>query len=490
MDSLSNSNDTDVKDHDSYRSELNDISSHPDNVSQKDGKASKLALLRNKKAIGGLFAAVFIAIAIGSIVLLQGSSTVPQKTGSTSEQQVPKVQTFGITPALIEGLAEYSTDGATWKPLVAESELSEGSHIKTGGDGRVVLLIDDGSAVRLSYSTEIELVSLATADVRINTVSGEVYSRVVASEDRKYGVMVGSDVYEARGTAYRIINKETKKGVEVFHSSVEMKDKDTLVSEGSGYFTLLEQKDKENVISPIDLEALKSDEFIKWNALKDKETTEFADKLGVLVDIDKVVTPPPPPPAAPKPTTTSGIVLKGSQSEYAAVFSWTVTGVDVSNGFKLVRSSKTNKPVYPDNSVAYIKPGSTSYTHYDSDGGSYNYRICAYRDGTCESYSNAVSVTTKKKEKPAVEAGAVTLSITGNVANWTYAGTAPYGFKLVASTTMGPTYPGADFKTYTDSTSAEIMDGLTSGSTYYIRVCKYTDGGCQDYSNELTYIAP
>ncbi len=53
---------------------------------------------------------------------------------------------------------------------------------------------------------------------------------------------------------------------------------------------------------------------------QEKQTTEFADKLGVLADKDKpaetLLLPQPQ-----LPTTKNGIVLKGSQSEYNAVFS-------------------------------------------------------------------------------------------------------------------------------------------------------------------------
>jgi hypothetical protein len=432
-----------------------------------------------------IFALMIIAGGVIAYIMQKNSQPV---TSDSNLQTDTVVTRFGVAVGLVEGKVEYAeANSSEYKTLDANVELTEGMQVRTGGDGRVVLLIDDGSAVRLSYSSEINLKSLDTNDVRIDNLNGEVYSRVAKADDRRYAVYVEGDLYEAKGTAFRTFSKLSKKGVEVYHSSVEALNKDTVISEGSAYLTLSEQKEKENIISQIDLEALKNDEFIKWNADQDKKNSEYADKLGVLIDIDKIVETPPPPP--PKPSVSAGIVLKGSQSEYSAVFSWTVTDVDVSNGFKLVRSKTSKTPTYPENSVVYIEAGKKSYTLFDGDGNTYYYRLCAYREGKCSSYSNAVSVGTKKKEKPVVESGAVNLSISGSTLSWTFAGTAPYGFKVVVGTASNPTYESNIKKLYTDGLSVDLAGELDAG-TYYVRVCKYTDGGCQDYSNEVMYTKP
>lgn len=450
----------------------------------------KQAWFKQKKIIIAV-ATVLVAVLVGAyfIFFADSSNDEVETSVDTSEQQV--IKRFGVAPGLVEGVVEYSEDGMSWSVMDDAMTLEEGMSIKTGGDGRVVLLVDDGSAVRLSYSSEVLLKSLDTSDVVIEQKSGEVYSRVVASEKRKYSVVVEEEIYEAKGTAYRTTNKETVKGVEVFHSSVEAAEKNALVSEGNAYFTKADVPEKENVITALDLEALKLDAFIAWNAEQDKKESEFADKLGVLADIDKIPEKPVTP-VAPKPSSsTTGISLKGVQSEFSAVFSWTSGSVDVSNGFKLVASTKSKTPTYPENSVAYISAGKTSYTHFVGDGGTYYYRLCAYRDGTCDSYSNMVTVTTKKKEKPPIEAGALTLSISGNTLSWTVGGTAPNGFKIAMNTTGNPTYPEHSKKYVSDTSASVPNDGLVSGTTYSIRVCKYTyEGACQDYSNEVQYVAP
>jgi hypothetical protein len=315
-----------------------------------------------------------------------------------------------------------------------------------------------------------------------------MYSRVTSSETRKYTVLVNDISYQAKGTAYRTSNLETKKGVEVFHSTVAKDETD--VTEGNAYYTVAVQKEKENVVSAIDLTALKQDAFIKWNSEQDKNDAEFAKYLGVLAELDKP-DPTPPPVKAPVKSSQGGITLSGSVSEYSAVFSWKVSGVDTSKGFKLVKSKSSQTPTYPENSAAYIEAGKSSYNLYLGDGKTYYYRICAYRGDSCDSYSNTVTVTTPVKEVEKPVSGVVTLALNGNVASWTSTGTAPPGFKLVISQGSVPSYGNAMKTKYTGS--PHTIDYLDAG-TYNIRVCKYTasdfEGGCMDYSNQVELVVP
>lgn len=419
---------------------------------------------------------------------LRGDNTVSDQT-ATSEQN--EIQRFGIAAGLIEGVVEYSTDGSTtWQKLESETELKEGDYVRTLADGRLVLLIDDGSAVRLSTNSTVSIKSLDVSNVVVENVAGEVYSRVTASSTRKYSVGVEGTEYTAKGTAFRTINTGTKKGVEVFHSAVAKGE--TEVTEGNAFLTVSEQKEKENVVSALDLSALKKDEFIKWNSEQDKKQADFASALGVLTELDKPDPTPPPVVSPPSSGSKTGITLSGTVSEYSAVFSWKVSGVDVSQGYKLVKSKTSQTPTYPENSAAYIGAGKTSYNLYLGDGKTYYYRICAYRGDSCVSYSNTVTLTTPVKTVEKPTSGAVTLSISGTTASWTYEGTAPHGFKLVIS--QAPTTPayGSAFKQNYTGSPHEI-NYLDSG-TYNVRVCKYTasdyEGGCMDYSNQVQIVIP
>ena len=420
------------------------------------------------------------------------SSTPPEQQSAT--EATIEVQRFGVAVGLMEGTVEYSTDqSASWQKLDSDIDLKEGDFVRTLTDGRLVLLVDDGSAVRLGVNSTVALKSLDTTNVVVTNVAGEVYSRVTASSTRRYTVGVEDSEYTAKGTAYRTTNTATNKGVEVFHSAVT---KDTTeVTEGNAFFTNNDQKEKENVVSALDLTALKKDEFIKWNSEQDKKQAEFATALGVLTELDK---PDPVPPAAPpatpetSPASSSGITLSGSVSEYSAVFSWNVSGVDTSQGFKLVKSKSSQTPTYPENSTAYIEATKTSYSLYLGDGKTYSYRLCAYRGDSCVSYSNTVTLTTpiKAVEKPT--SGAVTLAISGTTASWTYAGTAPHGFKLVIS--QSPSTPSYGSALKTNYTEGPHEINYLDPGTYNVRVCKYTasdfEGGCMDYSNQVQITVP
>lgn len=436
-----------------------------------------------------LLSVVAVGVGVFFLVLKKDSSDTP----NNETAQVEEVQKLGVAPGLIEGAVEYSTDdGQTWQPLNADADLKEGNQVRTLADGRVVLLIDDGSASRLDKNSSLELTSLSVTKVLITNISGEVYNRVVASTTREYAVLAGDQTYVAKGTAFRTSNTETEKGVEVYHSTVVASEKSTDVAEGSAYFTLNPQKEKENTVSGIDLTKLKTDEFIKWNSEQDKKVAEFATELGVLAELDKP-DPVPPVVTTPKPAPASGITLSGAPSGYSASFSWKVNNVDTSQGFKLVKSKTSKTPTYPDNTAAYVEAGKTSYNLYLGDGKTYYFRICAYRGNTCESYSNTVTVTTPVKEVEKPTSGPVTLTLTGNVASWSNAGsTAPHGYKLVISEAPDvPSYGNANSTKYTSS--PHTIDYLDPG-TYIVRVCKYTasdyEGGCMDYSNQVSFTTP
>lgn len=435
-----------------------------------------------------------IAIVVAAVLIVGGFAAwfLTRNTDTYSDSVVTKqstqVKLLGVAPSLVEGSVEYMTNGKTWQPLTTTVSLKQGDSVKTGVDGRVVLAIDDGSAVRLNHNSQVKLTNMAAATIRVENVSGELYSRVVPSTTRTFSVLAASNSYVAQGTAYCVTNTVDKQGVEVYHSSVKVA-KET-VTEGNRYYVKSAQKDQENKVVAIDLAQMKQNDFLKWNTEQDKKVAEYASKLGVLAEFDKPATTTPTT-TPTTPTVANGIVLSGSVADYTAKMTWSVTNVDTSKGFKVVYSTETTTPVYPGNDYSYIESSTARSASVDpSSGGTYHFRVCAYRGGSCDTYSNTVTLVIPTKPAVVEESivpGALTLTVSGSTASWTVGGTAPKGFKVVASTTKtDPQYPADGYKAYTQETSVNLSTILSAG-TWNVRVCKYTGSGCTDYSNTIVY---
>jgi len=454
---------------------------------QLPAEAASVSLwARRKWWILGAVGLVLVA-AVLAFFLTRPADTPVQFTTKKSQA---KAAQLGVAPTLVEGSVEYSLTGKTWQALTDKVNLKAGNEVRTSSDGRVVLTLDDGSAIRLGSNSAVTLKSLDVKNVRLENTAGEVYNRVITSATRTYTVAVDGVDMVAKGTAFRTKNTADAKGVEVFQSTVQVESVN--VPEGKAFFTASSDAAKKDKISDLDLNALKGDAFLKWNVEQDKQMTEAKDKLGVLVDIDKPALTPVPAPTTTQ-TQANGIVLSGSLSGYSGKFSWKVTGVDTSKGFKLVRSASTKTPVYPGDSAQFISSSAARSTSLDLDGGkTYYFRVCAYRGDSCDSYSNTVTLTTPPKESgggSTITPGAVTLNISGSTLSWTLAGTAPNGFKVVVSKTQNPTYP-ENYKHYTSATSYDLAGASLESGLNYVRVCKYTGDGCTDYSNQVTYTKP
>lgn len=396
---------------------------------------------------------------------------------------------MGAETIVADGGAEYSTDGKTWSALKPAQKLDEGHKVKTAADGRVVINLDDGSAVRVNNSSSITLTSLAGNKIQITNDSGEVYTRVVAS-DRTFSVQVGKESYVALGTAYKTINRDTTKGVEVYHSQVSVKTAAQKVGEGKRFFQAHATADIDQKITDIPLDQLQKDAFLQWNLEQDKKSQDFKDKLGYLGTLEKTPAPAPEAPPAPiKPGATAGINLTGSAYDKGVKLSWTVTGLSVGKGFKIVKGLTAN-PTYGKDDGAFVDAASRSYSWSIKDGKTYNFRICIYNGDTCTSYSNNIKVTAPYVA-PTPPSGNLNLQpVSGTTVSWTLSGSAPEGLKLVWSTTPGPTYPGSSVKFYDGASNAYATFTGDAGSTYYLRVCMYYDGGCVNYSNEITVVLP
>ncbi|MFT4532227.1 MAG: hypothetical protein ACI9T8_000238 [Candidatus Saccharimonadales bacterium] len=453
-------------------------------VTQVKSNSVKHKLALPKKPM--MMAAALAVLALGGIVgfLLMNNSddteNVPEVVEVVEQQ---KVTTLGASIATIEGTVEYSSDGANWVQAVGGESLANLDYVRTTAASRAIILMDDGSVVRLDSGTELYLSSLEIGDLEVTLVNGQVYSRVVESENQTFTVVTANERFQALGTAYKTSTDGDKDTLEVYQSKVKVESDDLEVGEGNKYDT--EKKEKEE----IDLASLSEDEFAQWNKDKDSAKDEFKDKLGVLGQ-EVAETPAP---AAPSSSASAGITLSASATDSGVELSWSLSGVSAPNGFKVVRDKSNTSPSYGEHSAQYVGKDSTSYKWYDEDGQTHHYRVCIYRDGgACDTYSNSVQVASPFVEKEPVATGTINLTIDSNVLSWSLVGgTAPHGFKVVLSETAGPVYPTHAIKYVgSEKTSVELPEKAVG--TYYVRICKYTNGtqdaGCVDYSNEVEYV--
>lgn len=430
------------------------------------------------------------------ILILAGAGWYFFKTPKTpvgDQTDVTKIALLGAEIAMAEGAVEYKEANGEWKRAVANTVLKEGDSVEVVGTGKAVINFDDGSAVRLNNNSSLTLNSLDPAHVVVLNDKGDVYARVVKSDTRTFEVKAGTVTYQSLGTAYQTLNQEKLKGVEVYESKVKVlgvTDKEILVDQGNKYY-LVNASDKkvEKVIAKIDVKTLSKDEFVSWNKKEDLKVEEFKDEMGVLV----ISAPTSTAVAEPK-TETPGIVLTGYSAADGIKLSWKVSGIDVSRGFKIVKSLEMN-PVYPGNDYIYLDNSSArSYLWEMGDGKTYYFRVCQYLGGSCGKYSNNL----KLKAPPSnIESGSNEQAVTsisvssagGGAVSWTINGYSSQGFKVVWSKNAHPTYPTRDGDQYQylsePSARRTTLEDFDGDGAYYVRVCEYLGGSCGKYSNEI-----
>ncbi|MFA6321990.1 MAG: FecR family protein [Candidatus Buchananbacteria bacterium] len=447
-----------------------------------------------------IFAAGSFMIYSGARINSQKSITKTPDTTNQQDQEVP--QKLGAQIVWIEGVVEYQKGNNAWMRAENNLELEAGDSIETFSNGRVIINLDDGSALRLNYNTKVTLTSLEPNHIVITNQNGTIYNRIAKSE-RIYEITDGQIVYQSLGTAYQVVNTDKQQGVEVFESKVKVvkSDKTELtIDQGSKYYEKNQiNKSEEKKIVKLDTKALAEDKFVVWNKEEDKKVSDYADQMGVLSDDKETASEVKTeadknsePQMAPAETS---IILTGSVASDGLNFSWKVSNVNVDNGFKLVRSTEIN-PVYPGNDYQYLTNAATrSYKWKMSDGQTYYFRICQYLGGKCGKYSNNVKLTAPKKVTEATETEGDVTSITlsgshdGQV-SWKTNGYSEQGFKIVWSKISNPTYPCRESDQYQylsdPAANSATLSAFDGEGSYYVRVCEYLGGKCGIYSNQIT----
>lgn len=423
---------------------------------------------------------------------------------------------MGAEIAFAEGDVEISRSRGVWQIVKAGTSIMQDYGVRVIGSGKAIINFDDGSALRMNSGSEIKLIYLRQTKIQIQGIQGEVYARVTPSS-REFSIHSDDNIYKSLGTAYKVVAAGDNEGVEVYESQVKVTTSNStelLVNEGEKYTN-------GKAVEKIDLKEVAKDEFVLWNKVKDESNTDSKSKLGIL---SQVATPVPTPVSTPTTTPTSSIPtpsfntsptsestlkatstlaatpkvtpeiakirLTASAGSEGVTLNWSVTGVNVEKGFKIVKSTEEN-PVYPGSDYQYLSNGdSTSYTWTIKDGKTYYFRVCQYLGERCGVYSNNAKATAPSAESTQTVSG-INLSGEGGNLSWEVSGYSQLGFKIVWSKTAGPTYPTRETDRYqylsgsdARSTTIEPISGQGNG-LYYVRVCEYLGGVCGVYSNQI-----
>ncbi|HEY9284301.1 MAG TPA: FecR family protein [Pyrinomonadaceae bacterium] len=123
---------------------------------------------------------------------------------------------------------------ADWKRLTATDDLKSGDAVRTGADGRVEILLNPGSYLRLGHDTEFVFVETKLDKLRLRLASGSAVVEVTGFSD--IDVLVAVETPEAevsilRSGLYRF-NASVAAATEVFVHKGRASVRGTLVKEG------------------------------------------------------------------------------------------------------------------------------------------------------------------------------------------------------------------------------------------------------------------
>jgi hypothetical protein len=163
--------------------------------------------------------------------------------------------------------------------------------------------------------------------------------------------------------------------------------------------------------------------------------------------------------------------------------------------YKLVRSSSNANPVYPDNGYIYYAGDINTLSFIDKSvptGTSY-YRICqiASPKRYCsEKVITIVKTSTNTTTNNENETITLTGYKDGKVINlsWSSSNSETNSFKVVWGKEPNPVYPTRSSDSFHYFSNGEKNDKFSlANGKYYFRVCKYANGTCTVYSNELSF---
>lgn len=191
---------------------------------------------------------------------------------------------------------------------------------------------------------------------------------------------------------------------------------------------------------------------------------------------------------------SSNITLSGAAIGSDVQVSWTTTSIDSSKGFYVLQSTTPN-PIYTGSVYATLSGSERSFDRtLFPDGKTYYYRICqVVEGGGCGVYSNQLSILA---QVPSTVTSITIMGTSGTTINWNVTGNGGLGgYYILWSLDPLPSYPStgtvySNLITNTIAFTGNMDHDVTSGDTYYVRVCENLGGKCGTYSNQVTVKAP
>ncbi|MFZ6036370.1 MAG: FecR domain-containing protein [Patescibacteria group bacterium] len=179
-----------------------------------------------------------------------------------------------------------------------------------------------------------------------------------------------------------------------------------------------------------------------------------------------------------------GIFLSGSASTSGIKLIWTVEGMSVNKGFKIIRSTSAN-PTYPTrdgDEAVYIELSDTrSYVWQATDGKTYHFRVCQYNgEGGCLVYSNDTAVTAITPDDSAVNVVMSAKAESTGVGLWWTAASDISGFKYYkvvrSEKNANLRYPDDGYIAVKGEGELSHRDfSAKKGTAYYYRICAVGD---------------
>jgi len=228
----------------------------------------------------------YVLITVVIIIVLSGFGYYTFVYKKESNEPEVTTTTYDATVEYVRGNVQIKSLDGEWKALLKNDVgINVKTSLKTSVNTKATIKLSNGDIIRVNEDTEITITGMSI----ITLIKGDIYIRKVENEST---ITIVTDAYEYQslGTAFHILHTDKLKGVEVYHNKVKTSvvadNTSKIVAEGKKYFfENVAHRDQEIKLLGIELADIQSDSFIMWNREQDVLTGDFADKMGILEDI-------------------------------------------------------------------------------------------------------------------------------------------------------------------------------------------------------------